>query len=233
MEEIIAENISEIKEKIYQAALKSGRRSEDITLVAVSKTCGVEYILAAYKSGLKIFGESKIQEALIKIDELKNYNDITFHFIGNIQSNKVKYFTNHFKLIHSVDRIKIAELINEKCMKSNIYQDILVQVNLVKEKQKGGVYVEALDELLLNIKHLHFLRVRGLMFIPPYKDNPEDNRENFKNMYKLFSYHRNIYKNDFKYLSMGMSDDFDIAIEEGSNMVRIGTKIFGHRKSTK
>ena len=211
------------------AAKKAGKRGEDINLVAVSKTWNEDYILAAYKAGLRIFGESKIQEALVKINTLKSYHGIKFHFIGNIQSNKIKYFRANFELIHSVDNIRIAQLLNNKCKELNNYQNILIQVNLLKEKQKSGIYENELNDLLIKIGSLPFLKVKGLMFIPPYKDNPEDNRENFKKMYELFNYYKNRYNNDFKYLSMGMSDDFVIAIEEGSNMVRLGTKIFGYR----
>lgn len=199
-------------------------------MVAVSKTFNTEHIIAAYTSGQKIFGENRLQEALEKIKQLNMYNDINFHFIGHIQSNKVKYFNNYFSLIQSVDRIELAEKIDRKACEGQFIQDILIQVNLTKEVQKSGVYVENLNGLINSVCRLKNLVLCGFMYIPPYRENPEENRELFREMKKLYdSYKIKIGNENFKYLSMGMSGDFEIAIEEGSNMVRIGTAIFGSR----
>lgn len=180
--------------------------------------------------GQKIFGENRLQEALQKIEDLKEYSDINFHFIGHIQSNKVKYFDNHFSLIQSIDRVEIAEKINDNCKQKNIVQHILIQINLAKEPQKSGVYVEHLDELIKRIYSLKNLVLCGFMFIPPYKENPEDNRPLFREMKGLFdNYKSKLNDESFVYLSMGMSADFEVAISEGSNMVRIGSAIFGCR----
>lgn len=227
---MIHKNLEIVEEKIRRAAEKTGIRENDITLVVVSKTFSTDYILAAYKKGQRIFGENKLQEVLKKIEELKDYNDIKFHFIGHIQSNKIKYFSNHFSLIQSVDKIEIAEKINMKANEGHFIQDILIQVNLTKEEQKSGVFVEKLEELVNKVNVLKNLALCGFMYIPPYRENPEENRVLFKEMKKLFdNYKIKLNNNDFKCLSMGMSDDFDIAITEGSNMVRIGTAIFGSR----
>ena len=199
-------------------------------MVAVSKTFNTEHIIAAYAAGQKIFGENRLQEALEKIEQLNGYDDINFHFIGHIQSNKVKYFNNYFSLIQSVDRIELAEKIDRKAYEGHFIQNILIQVNLTREAQKSGVYVENLNGLINSICKLKNLVLCGFMYIPPYRENPEENRELFREMKKLYdSYKINIGDENFKYLSMGMSGDFEIAIEEGSNMVRVGTAIFGSR----
>ncbi len=199
-------------------------------MVAVSKTFNTEHIIAAYAAGQKIFGENRLQEALEKIEQLNGYSDINFHFIGHIQSNKVKYFNNYFSLIQSVDRIELAEKIDRKACEGHFIQDILIQVNLTREAQKSGVYVENLNGLINSVCKLKNLVLCGFMYIPPYRENPEENRELFREMKKLYdSYKIKIGDENFKYLSMGMSGDFEIAIEEGSNMVRVGTAIFGSR----
>jgi hypothetical protein len=227
---MINKNLKIIKEKIRIAAEKTGRSQDDITLVAVSKTFTTEHIIPAYKAGQRVFGENRLQEALEKIEQLKGYNDINFHFIGHIQSNKIKYFNNHFSLIQSVDRIEVAEKIDRKVCESHFIQDILVQVNLTKEEQKSGVHIEKLGELVEKILKLRSLVLCGFMYIPPYRENAEGNRNLFKEMKRLFdNYKFELHSDNFKYLSMGMSGDFEIAIEEGSNMVRIGTAIFGSR----
>ncbi|MCX8083532.1 MAG: YggS family pyridoxal phosphate-dependent enzyme [Calditerrivibrio sp.] len=225
------ENIMTIIKKIDKAALRSGRNPQDIVLVAVSKTFPVEKILDAYRCGLRVFGESRIQEALDKIAKLSDHKDIKFHLIGHIQTNKIKLIKDNFALLHSVDSAHLALKLNNYFNTLGIIQDVLVQVNLVNEPQKYGVKMENYYELLNTIKFCVSLNLRGLMFIPPYRENPEENRLHFRNMKKLFDETKVKYDcfRDFNILSMGMSDDFEIAIEEGSNMVRIGTAIFGER----
>ena len=227
---MIENSIKRINERIKRAAEKSGRKFEDITLVAVSKRFPFEKIETAYNAGLRIFGENRIQEAVEKADYFKaeQYEDIEFHIIGNIQLNKVKYLKDKFNLIHSVDRI---ELVKEFEKRLPVVQDVLIQVNLEKEPQKSGVFVEDLDELIDFTMKLEKCNLKGLMLIPPAYEDEGKLRDVFARMYKLFENCKQKYgKSVFHYLSMGMSGDFEIAIEEGSNMVRIGSAIFGQRK---
>jgi len=224
----IKKNLENIYKRIELAASKAGRRKGEITLVAVSKTYPVEKILEAYECGQCIFGENRVQEALEKIDALKDWKKITFHLIGHLQTNKVKYLKDNFSLVHSVDRIELVEEMEKRFSKINRVQDILIQVNIAKEPQKSGVLPEDFNFLLNKVLKSSFLNLKGLMMIPPFIDNPENNRVYFKKMYELFEKVNTLKKIEF--LSMGMSDDFDIAIEEGSNMVRIGSAIFGKRR---
>ncbi|MBZ4671972.1 MAG: hypothetical protein JG762_202 [Deferribacteraceae bacterium] len=223
----IKKNLENIYERIELAASKSGRKIDAITLVAVSKTYPAEKIIEAYNCGQYIFGENRVQEALDKIGILKDYKDIKFHLIGHLQTNKVKYLKDNFSLIHSVDRIELVNEMEKRFSKLNRIQDILIQVNVAKEPQKSGVLPEDFDVLLDKVLKSNFLNLEGLMMIPPFLDNPEDNRIYFRKMYELFEKVNTLKK--VEYLSMGMSDDFEIAIQEGSNMVRIGSAIFGKR----
>ncbi|MGC8768761.1 YggS family pyridoxal phosphate-dependent enzyme [Calditerrivibrio sp.] len=228
---MIGDRIRYITEKIDRAAVRSGRRLDDITLVAVSKTFPIEKIIDAYNSGLRIFGESRLQEAAGKIEHLKAFPDIKFHMIGHLQTNKIRMLKDYFSLVHSVDSVHLAKKMNDYFYSINRVQDILIQVNLVNEPQKYGIKIEEFDEMMEKMKSFPNLRVRGLMFIPPFYDDPEMNRGNFRRMKVLFDETKKKYKEfkEFDILSMGMSDDFEIAIEEGANMVRIGSAIFGER----
>ncbi|MGA1861534.1 YggS family pyridoxal phosphate-dependent enzyme [Deferribacter thermophilus] len=227
---MICKNLEIIWEKIDKAANKIGKSKDDITLVAVSKTFPVDKIIEAYECGQKIFGENRVQEALKKVEVLKDrYPDIKFHLIGHLQSNKARYLKNNFTLIHSVDRIEIAELINKYAKKNNLVQDILIQVNLAEEPQKSGVLLNDFDKLMETVLSCENLKLRGLMMIPPLVEDAEMNRPLFAKMYELFVKTNDKYNINMDYLSMGMSDDFEIAIEEGANMVRIGSAIFGKR----
>jgi pyridoxal phosphate enzyme (YggS family) len=199
-------------------------------LVAVSKRFPIEKILTAYNCGLKTFGENRVQEALEKIDLLKEYNDLEMHIIGHLQTNKVKYLKNKFSLIHSIDRVELVKEF-EKRIEQN--QDVLIQVNIANEPQKSGVGLNKLDELIEEVISSKYLVLKGLMLIPPVYDNDDETRKVFNKMYECFEACKMKYGNSdnysFEYLSMGMSGDFEIAIEEGSNMVRIGSAIFGQR----
>ncbi|TYB34489.1 MAG: YggS family pyridoxal phosphate-dependent enzyme [Flexistipes sinusarabici] len=230
---MIAGNLTEIKERIKKAAENSPQTDKDVTLVAVSKTFPSSSIREAYQAGQKIFGENKVQEALDKIDECKDLPAVEFHMIGHLQSNKVKYIPGVFKLIHSVDRKSLVKEMHKRFHRDGVYQDILVQVNLALEEQKGGVIPEKLDDLLEYILQCNSLNLRGFMLMPPFRENPEDNRYLFAKMYELFGRYKDQFeKSDIKHfdtLSMGMSADFETAVEEGSNMVRVGSKIFGKR----
>jgi len=230
---MIAENLTEIKERIKKAAEKSPQTDKNVTLVAVSKTFPSSSIREAYEAGQKIFGENKVQEALDKIEECKNLSEAEFHMIGYLQSNKVKYIPGVFKLVHSVDRKSLVKEMHKRFHRERVEQDILVQVNLVHEEQKGGVVPEKLEDLLAYIRQCGSLNLRGFMIMPPFRKDPEDNRYLFAKMYELFAYYKDQFeksgKKDFDTISMGMSSDFEVAVEEGANMVRVGSKIFGER----
>ncbi|WP_273267081.1 YggS family pyridoxal phosphate-dependent enzyme [Flexistipes sinusarabici] len=234
---MIAENLAEINNRIKKAAEKSPQINKDVTLVAVSKTFPSSSIREAYQAGQKIFGENKVQEALDKIDECKDLSEAEFHMIGHLQSNKVKYIPGVFKLIHSVDRKSLVKEMHKRFYREGRKQDILVQVNLALEEQKGGVNQTNLDDLLEYILQCNSLNLRGFMLMPPFRENPEDNRYLFAKMYELFAQYKDQFEKSgtegFDTLSMGMSADFEIAVEEGSNMVRVGSKIFGQRNYNK
>lgn len=223
--------IDNILNRISDAAARRGIRGSDVTLVAVSKTFSADDIYEAYEAGLRIFGESRLQEANEKIASLSNLSDIKFHMIGHVQTNKLKLLGSNFSLIHSVDSIYLADKMNRYFESLGRVQEILIQVNLVNEPQKHGIKTEEIDLLINSLADKKNIIPRGLMFIPPFYDDPEKNRINFRNMNKLFENVKVKYQflKDFNILSMGMSDDFEVAIEEGSNMVRIGTAIFGRR----
>lgn len=221
--------LEEIRRNISEAALKSGRKPEEITLVAVSKTYPVEAINEAITLGCHDFGENRVQELMGKIDETTE--PVNWHLIGHLQTNKVKYIIGKTKLIHSVDSIKLAEEIEKQSEKHQICTEILVEVNVAKEASKHGVFVEDVIEMMKKLDHFKHIKVRGLMTVAPFVENPEDNREVFRNLCKLSV---DIQKQKFNnistdILSMGMSNDYKIAIEEGATMVRIGTAIFGNR----
>lgn len=227
---MICKNLEIIMERIEKAAIKSGRAKDDIVLVAVSKTFPAEKIVEAYNCGQRVFGENRVQEALKKIEGLRDkFEDIEFHMIGHLQTNKVRYLKNNFSLIHSVDRIELAELINKYAKKNGLTQDILIQVNIAEEPQKSGVLLKDYDRLVEFVLSCDNLKLKGLMMIPPLVDDAEVNRPFFAKMNELFLKTNDRYNIQMDYLSMGMSDDFEIAIEEGANMVRIGSAIFGKR----
>ncbi|MDQ0203015.1 YggS family pyridoxal phosphate-dependent enzyme [Pectinatus haikarae] len=228
---MIRENIAAVETFIKEASEKrQSDMTEKVKLVAVTKNHTVSEIREAIDAGTAFIGENRIQEASEKYQQLGN--TVEWHLIGHLQTNKAKQAVKIFDLIESVDSIKIAEAINKEAAKIDKVQDILVQVNLVKEQSKNGVYMEDLPALLLDIDSLEKLRLRGLMFIAPNVENLEEVRPMFNSMYKLF---RKVQKMEFlnadiKYLSMGMTHDYKIAIEEGANIVRVGTAIFGPRQ---
>jgi len=230
---MIEKNLAYVRERIMLAAEKSPQPNQEVTLVAVSKTFSPQYIREAYEAGQRIFGENKVQECLDKITHLQDLTEIKYHMIGHLQSNKVKYISGVFDLIHSVDRESLVKEMNKRFHDAGVLQDVLIQVNLAGEEQKSGVNPEKLDRLVDTVIGSDVLRLRGFMLIPPFRSDPEENRYLFAKMYELFVHFKDQLKNanihKFDILSMGMSGDFEIAIEEGSNMVRVGTKIFGQR----
>ncbi len=223
------ENLQHINATIQTAAQKSGRSIEDITLITVTKTIDIPTIQNAVSLGTIHLGENKVQEFLSKYDSIPS--DVHWHLIGHLQTNKVKYIIPKVKLIHSVDTEKLALEINRKSKECNSPTDILIQVNIAEEDTKYGISPEKVVPLLSAIGSLPYIHVKGLMTIAPYMENPEDNRIYFKQMYDLFIdiSNKNMNNIHMEFLSMGMTNDYAIAIEEGSNMVRIGTGIFGSR----
>ena len=225
----IQQNINQIQKRIEAAAQRSGRKKEDILLLAVSKTIDVERIKEAVACGLKELGENKVQEILEKYEPMGE--EVKWHLIGHLQTNKVKYIIDKVKLIHSVESLKLAEEISKRAKKANKVMDILIEVNMAAEESKFGVAPEDTLSLIQKIALLDNICIRGLMTVAPFVENSEENRECFRRM-KQLSVDINAEKIDNVYmdiLSMGMSNDFEIVIEEGATIVRVGTSIFGRR----
>lgn len=226
---MFSERMAQVRRNIDEAIKRSKRDGEYVEVVAVSKYYPVDAIKDAYGQGQRIFGESRVQEAMEKLDDLKGYDGLRLHFIGHLQTNKVKYLADKFELIHSVDSVRLADEINAHAEKIEHIQDILLQVNIAHDENKTGVDENEVFEMCDHILSLKNIRLRGLMMIPPLTDDEENNRKYFTAMKKLFDA-CNVNKGyKFDILSMGMSDDYTIAVEEGSTMVRIGTALFGSR----
>lgn len=227
----ISEKIDIIRYNIKQSAEKSGRKAEDIFLLPVSKTKPPQMIREVLKTGINAIGENYVQEFLTKYEELKDEVS-EFHFIGHLQSNKVKYIVDKTHLIHSVHSMSLLEEINKRAKKLETKKDVLIEVNFTKEETKSGIFKENLDELLHFGATMENINIKGLMMMPPATYNEEELKKTFSSFNELFLSKRNI---DFgsnvsmDILSMGMSGDYQIAIENGSNMVRIGSTIFGER----
>ena len=227
--QFIIENCENIKEDILAAALKSGRDPKDIKLIAVSKTVNAARITKALEWGITDLGENRVQELSDKADIIKM--KCNWHLIGHLQTNKVKYIVNKVSLIHSLDRIELANEIQNRAEKAGRIMEALVQVNIAAEESKFGISPENTLDFIRDLSRMGNIRVKGLMTIAPLAENPEDIRWVFAGLRKLLIdiSKENIDNIDMDYLSMGMSNDFQVAIEEGSNMVRIGTAIFGKR----
>ncbi len=220
----VVDNYKKIKVDVDKCSMKAGHKVE---LLAVSKNQSVLKMDELANSNVSLFGESKVQEALPKINYLSNkYNNLEFHFIGKIQTNKLKKIVEFFHLIHSVDREDVLSLIDKYALDLNKKQHILIQLNIACEKQKNGIAVSELENILNTASHYKNIVVKGLMFMPPYEEDVTKNIKYFETANKLFCQ----YKSDvFDTLSMGMSHDFKEAIEHGSTLVRVGTYIFGER----
>jgi len=225
----IADNLIQVHASITGAAEACARDPNDIHLLAVSKTKPVSDILLAYENGQRDFGENYVQEGIEKIQQLSQYSDILWHFIGPLQSNKSKFVAEYFDWMHSVDRLKIAKRLNEQ---RGVYQsplNICIQVNIDDEQSKAGVAEEEVLPLLEQLQKLERIKCRGLMTIPKATEDLAALRASFARMQALFEACQKIYP-EFDTLSMGMSNDMALAIEYGSTMVRVGTGIFGTRK---
>ena len=227
---VLRENIARVKDRAAEAAIRAGRRPEEITLVAATKMNNAERVRFAVENGIAVCGENRVQELLEKY-ELSAYGSADLQFIGTLQTNKVKYIIDKVKMIHSVDSMKLAEEISKRAKQANVNMDILVEVNMAGEESKFGVSPKETLSLIQNIAFLDNISVKGLMTVAPFVDNPEENRDCFRRMKQLLvdinsekidNVHMNV-------LSMGMSNDFEVAIEEGATIVRVGTNIFGKR----
>lgn len=226
---MIAENLAEVQGRISRSIKKSGREPGSVRLVSVSKQVEVERIKEARETGAVIFGENKIQEVIPKIEEIGS-KGISWHFIGHLQKNKVKFIDGHFDLIHSVDSFELAEKIAGISLSENRVQKILLQVNVSGEAAKFGLEPEELEKHLLDFTGLQGIQVEGLMTIPPFDSDPEKSRRHFARLRELRDQCEKQNGLSLHELSMGMSHDFEIAIEEGATLVRVGTAIFGSRQ---
>lgn len=226
----LRENIARIEDRIRAACQRSGRRREEVRLVAVSKTHPPELIRAAFEAGLRDFGESRVQEAKSKISQLAGL-PITWHLIGHLQSNKARPAREMFNWIQSVDSLRLAEKLSQAAAPGSARLPVLMEVNLGAEASKEGIGAAEAPGLAEQISRLESIELRGWMAIPPYFENPEDVRPYFQQLRKLAGEiaRRNLPNASLHELSMGMSHDFEVAIEEGATMVRIGTAIFGSR----
>lgn len=225
----IQTNIEYIQELKGKAAVKSGRNPEDVLLIAVTKLHGPDEMNEAIDAGITDIGENKVQEIMDKYDRVK---PVRWHLIGHLQTNKVKYIIDKVSMIHSVDSLKLAKEIDKRAAQHNLTMDILVQVNSAEEESKFGITTAETDQLIADIaEQCPNIRIKGLMCIAPFEENPEDVREYFAEVKKIYDKYadKRTERLDFKYLSMGMTHDFEVAIEEGSNMIRVGTAIFGYR----
>jgi pyridoxal phosphate enzyme (YggS family) len=226
----IQRNIECIRENIAEAVAKSGRNIEDVRIMAVTKTVDDERIMEAISCGINIIGENYVQEAKRKIEKMGH--DIEWHMIGHLQSNKAKYAVGLFDMIHSVDRLSLAKELDKRARGSGIIMKILVEVNTGGEETKSGVSEEDIIDLIREVSALSNLSVQGLMTMPPWFDDPEDARPYFVKLRELRDriIDEDIQRIGMSELSMGMTDDYQVAIEEGATIVRIGRAIFGERK---
>jgi len=226
---MITEQFHEIEARVAAACKRAGRNPDEVTLIAVSKTKPVEMLSEAYDAGARDFGENKVQEILAKYPQLPE--DINWHMIGHLQTNKVRQVVGKACLIHSVDSLKLAQEISKESAKQNLVTDILLEINVAEEESKFGFSLEETEEALMAISQLPNLRVCGFMTIAPFVDDAEENRPVFRKLYDFFvdMKCKNIDNVNMNILSMGMTGDFEVAIEEGATMVRVGTGIFGAR----
>lgn len=226
---MICEHLKEVKDRMKKACAVSGRDEADVTLIAVSKTKPVEMLREAYDAGVRDFGENKVQEILEKYPQLPS--DIRWHMIGHLQKNKVRQVIDKVVMIHSVDTVALAEQIEKEAAKRNLDIDILLEVNVAGEESKFGFAPQEVEAALRTIAQLPHVHVQGLMTIAPFVENSEENRDVFKKLYQLNvdMKSKNIDNVNMAVLSMGMTGDYEVAIEEGAGMIRVGTGIFGVR----
>ena len=226
---MIKSNLLEVHENMKKACEKAGRSEQDVELIAVSKTKPVSALMEAYESGCRIFGENKVQELVDKYEVMPK--DIKWHMIGHLQRNKIKYIIDKACMIHSVDSERLAEAISQEAGKIGIVMPVLVEVNIAREESKFGIYAEDTAKFIEKIARLPHIHVEGLMTIAPFVEVAEENRVFFQKLRKLYVdiKRKNIDNVSMCSLSMGMTGDYQVAIEEGATMVRVGTGIFGAR----
>ena len=227
---MVAENYKQVLQKIQEACRIAGRDPSEVTLIAVSKTKPVEMLKEAYDAGARCFGENKVQEIVEKYDHFPDH--VKWHMIGHLQRNKVKYLIGRAAMIHSVDSLRLAETIEQEAAKQKMRMPVLIEVNVAEEESKFGVRTDEVLSLAEQLSSLPHLQVCGLMTIAPYVEDPEDNRTIFRRLKKIIVdiAKKNIDNISMNVLSMGMTGDYQVAIQEGATMVRVGTGIFGERQ---
>lgn len=226
---MLANNLKEVEEKIQAACKRANRSREDVTLIAVSKTKPISMLQDVYDLGIRDFGENKVQELCEKYTEMPA--DTTWHMIGHLQRNKVRQIIDKATLIHSVDSLRLAEEIEKQANKRNIIINILLEVNVADEESKFGLKVDEVLDVVKQIATFPHVRIKGFMTIAPFVENPEENRTVFARLHKLSVdiAQKNIDNVSVDIISMGMTNDYEVAIEEGATMIRVGTGIFGER----
>ncbi|MBQ5916117.1 MAG: YggS family pyridoxal phosphate-dependent enzyme [Lachnospiraceae bacterium] len=225
----IAMNYAEVKSRMEAACVRAGRDPKEVTLIAVSKTKPVSMLMEAYEAGARTFGENKVQEITEKFPQMPE--DAKFHMIGHLQTNKVGQVIEKAVLIHSVDSVHLAEKIEKEAAKRNMVKEILLEVNVAEEDSKFGLKMEEVIPTLEIIRNFPHVCVKGLMTIAPFVEDAEENRKYFKELYQLYVdiKTKNIDNGTMSVLSMGMTGDYEVAVEEGATMIRVGTGIFGSR----
>lgn len=226
---MITENLEQVRKNIDEACRMAGRDPKEVTLIAVSKTKPVSMLKEAYDAGARCFGENKVQEIMDKHPQLPE--DIQWHMIGHLQKNKVKYIVDKVSMIHSVDSLRLAQTIEQEAAKHNVCVPVLLEVNVAQEESKFGLKMDEVLPLIETIADFPHIKVQGLMTIAPYVENAEDNRDFFRQLKKLSVdiEAKNINNVSMSVLSMGMTGDYQVAVQEGATMVRVGTGIFGER----
>lgn len=226
---MITENLEQVRKNIDEACRMAGRDPKEVTLIAVSKTKPVSMLKEAYDAGARCFGENKVQEIMDKHPQLPE--DIQWHMIGHLQRNKVKYIVDKVSMIHSVDSLRLAQTIEQEAAKHNVCVPVLLEVNVAQEESKFGLKMDEVLPLIDTIADFPHIKVQGLMTIAPYVENAEDNRDFFRQLKKLSVdiEAKNINNVSMSVLSMGITGDYQVAVQEGATMVRVGTGIFGER----
>lgn len=226
---MLKENYAQVEQEIEKACKRAGRERKEVLLISVSKTKPLEMIEEAMELGYCVFGENKVQELTDKFERVSR--PVDWHLIGHLQTNKVKYIVDKACMIHSVDSLKLAETIQKEAAKKNVVCNILIEVNVACEDTKFGLHVPQVEDFIMQIKDFPNIKVCGLMTIAPFVEDPEDNRVHFRALRQLLLdiNSKNIDNINMNVLSMGMTNDYQVAIEEGATMVRVGTGIFGER----
>lgn len=226
---MLEKNLSIVEEKVKQACIRAGRDRSEVTLVAVSKTKPISMIEKVYDCGIRDFGENKVQELIEKQDVMAK--DIKWHMLGHLQTNKIKYISEFIHCIHSADSLKVIEALEKEGAKKGVILHILLEVNVAMEDSKYGFELSEVQPIIDSFSKYPHLTLEGLMTVAPFVANPEENRAHFRNLNKLFvdNIEKKIDNVNMSVLSMGMSNDYEVAIEEGATCIRVGTEIFGRR----